>query len=140
MLSIMQIKSDRSAKPKLEAKAQLLRIPNECLLLNKEFKPGGIDSSPGLQATYRCSSSAQEIFSTLSSSYKLSGVNITGKYSSESLPEGDALFASISTSAEPSFFLFSLGTTEDSVKDNSLTLDPAIPTTKPAYLGVYVGL
>lgn len=142
-ITIIEFKANQASKPQLEAKSQLFRIPNTCSLISKEFIRGWIDSSPGLKATYRCSSTAQEVFSSLSSSYTVSGENITGDRSGESLPEGNASFASTSTASKPGrleTFVFDLGTTEYSVKDNSLTIDSAIPTTKPVYLSVYISL
>ena len=126
----------RKAKPQLETKFQALRIPEECYLVEKKISGGGINNSPNMDVTYKCDSTAQQVYDKLAIVYKPTQENIrTGPYSLESRPIGNNFATSFSSGSSVNNYIFSLTPTQNT---KSGIPDFAVPSTNPVYLEVAI--
>lgn len=126
----------KSAQPELEAKFQALQLPEECILLKKKGTGGGINSSPSLSATYKCSTAAQDVYNKLFNVYQFDSQVIKSGPGSYSMKDLDGKFATnFYTSGSKYSFNLHTGAAiyEDGEIDGSID-----PSTNSVYLSVFI--
>lgn len=138
-LTIITILGNNSAKPELEKNYASLQIPNSCTFVEKKFVSGIIDSSPSIEATYKCEASGQAVYDSLAEVYKPTEEDVYDSSGSSVsfVPITDG-FASAFGVPEP--YRFGLFTNEQATKIKNIPKksDMATPETQPVYLSVSV--